>query len=616
MSVIIAESASCRLAAIPRGGPVGGSRIGVPPGLAADACLLTLQSADGDVRTAVQAVPLPQVPPGLIAIGDDLAANWDADLTTAQWELRRVDPVPATRLVVELPTEREPSEAAKDITNAGLAGELVWVPGDGADITIDVGDLPYRVRDLDVGGRRGVATRLTADTRVSIYAPAVRAGVDMVILADCSGSMGVEDIPVGAERQYTGRWMLRSEALKQALRELLDIRLQVSGRISRVALMGFDWKTSQRFPREAGMAQLDGGCPEGVIEQFRSAIALLRAVNGAGTNIGNALHEAANLLYQHGREGNERLIVLVSDGADWAPKGEQASGELVQTVEEPVSLMAHLHRDMGIRLHAIGISTAEMFRRRGYQETPSLVPNHALLEELVKVGGGDPTTIGGFDVLAEYFSGLGSGITHRVPGGLRRPSAPGPLRQESLDALTRLQNQTPRSAGQEAQAREMCQVITELAGECNTEASRALGRNILDASGIMTALQPDDVPSKLEDVARFLVRAAHRLRPEAPPGSNDGFARLADPLRVLLDQIATAARARGDISQTYRALFQATDGSGPAILLDSLTRLRAGLAALRDALPQLTYDRPQNGATNAAAGSQDGVLAGDWAYKE
>jgi hypothetical protein len=615
MSVVIVDSASCRLAEIPRGGPVGGRRVGVPPDLAADACLLTLRTPDGDIRTAVQTVPLTQVPPGFIAVGDDLAAEWDADLAAAQWELRRVEPVPAAGLVVELPTEREPAEAAKDITNAGLAGELLWVPGDGSDITVDVGDLPYRVRHLDVGGRRGVVARLTADTRVGIYAPAVRAGVDMVILADCSGSMGVDDIPMGAEGRYTGHWMRRSDALKQALRELLDIRLQVSGRVSRVALVGFDTKTDQRFPREAGMAQLDGGCPAGVIEQFRSAITLLRVENGAGTDIGNALHEAANLLYQHGREGNERLIVLVSDGADWAPKGEQASGELVHTVEEPVSLMAHLHRDMGIRLHAIGISTADMFRRRGYPESPSLVPNHALLEELVKVGGGDPTTIGGLDVLAAYFSGLGSGITHRVPGGLKKPSAPGPLPQESRDALARLQGQTPRSVGQEAQARKLCQEVLDRAGECNIEAQRAFGEGILVPAEIAAKLQPEDLPRRPEDVARFLAKAVHPLRPEAPAGRGDAIAGLAGPLRRLLDRLAEAARARGDMGPAYRAEFQATDGTGPAILLDALARLRDELAALRDALRRLPDNLPQGGVQKSAADGQDDALASDWVYK-
>src|SRR6185437_3279395 len=180
------------------------------------------------------------------------------------------------------------------------------------------------------------------------------------------------------------------------------------------------------------------------------------------------------------------------------------------------------------------------------------------------------TTIGGLDVLAEYFSGLGSGITHQVSGGLRKAPAPGPLRPESLDTLARLQKQAPGSAGQEAEARELCQVITERAGECNTEADRALGQKILDASAIMSALQPADLPSRPEDVARFLARAVHPLRPETPSGRGDALARSADSLGRLLDQIATAARAKGDIGQTYRAGFQATDGSGPAILLDAL----------------------------------------------
>src|SRR5205814_4184334 len=116
--------------------------------------------------------------------------------------------------------------------------------------------------------------------------------------------------------------------------------------------------------------------------------------------------------------------VLVSDGADWAPRGERGTGEIREAITEPVSLMAHLHRDMKIRLHAIGISTRELYLRR-FPDQPGLTPNHGLLAELVKVGGGDPATIGGLDVLVEYFSGVGGGITHRVRGPLSsRPVPP------------------------------------------------------------------------------------------------------------------------------------------------------------------------------------------------
>lgn len=616
MSTVIADSASYRLAEIPRGGPLGGHRVGVPAGLGGNAGLMTLRTADGEIRTAVQVVPLPEVPPGIVAIGDDLAAEWDIDIELAQWTLQQGEPAEVRELVLELPTERDPAEAAKDITRAGLAGELLWVPADGSEITLTVGDLPHRVRHLDAGGRKGVVARLTRKTRVDVYASAVRAGVDIVILADCSGSMGVDDLPLGMEGRWSGtgaRWMRRMEALQQALRELLEMRLQISGRVSRIALIEFNHETKRRFPRDGGMAQLDGGSPADVVEQFRNAVALLRAEGG--TNIGNALHEAANLLYQHGHAGNERLIVLVSDGADWAPKGEMGSGEMVYAVEEPVSLMAHLNSDMSIRLHAIGISTAELYRMRGYAPSGGLVPNHDLLEELVKVGGGDPTTIGGLDVLADYFSGLGSGITHRVFDGLREPSAAGPLPAAAAAALSRLRAPAPGTQDLDARRTELGNQIQGEIGQCNDHAQRALGGPAWDAGGVMAHFQEGKVTGQPESVARFLAKTAAVLRPEPPRDRADAISDLASPLRRLLDRLAAAARDRENMVAAYRSDFGIGDDTPAAILIDGLTRIHAELVRLQEGMSRLPDIGAPQSPPPTAPGDEPGPAAG-FVYKD
>ena len=555
------------------------------------------------------------MPPGIVAIGDDLTAEWDIDIDLARWTLERVEPVEVRELVLELPTERNPAEAATDISRAGLAGELLWVPADGSDITLTVGGLPHRVRRLDVSGRKGVVARLTRDTRVEVYASAVRAGADIVILADCSGSMGVDDLPLGMEGRWSSkgaRWMRRMEALQQALRELLDMRLQISGRVSRIALVEFNHETKRRFPRDGGMAQLDGGSPANVVEQFRNAVALLRAEGG--TNIGNGLHEAANLLYQHGHAGNERLIVLVSDGADWAPKGELGSGEMVYAVEEPVSLMAHLNRDMGIRLHAIGISTAELFRGRGYAPTGGLVPNHDLLEELVKVGGGDPTTIGGLDVLEDYFSGLGAGITHRVREGLREPHAAGPLPEPAAAALSRLRASAPGAQDLDARRSELGNQIQEQVGQCNDQALRALGGPIWDAGRVMAHFQ-GKVTGQQESVARFLARAAEVLRPDPPRDRADAIGDLASPLRRLLDRLATAARDREKMAAAYRSEFGGKDDAPAAVLVDGLARIHDELVRLHQGMRRLPDDRAQPQPPASAPGDKPGPSAG-FVYRE
>ncbi|MCP2167446.1 vWA domain-containing protein [Goodfellowiella coeruleoviolacea] len=600
----VADSASHRLAVVPGGGPISGHRVGVPVGDGSGPCLLSVRTGSGWLRAAVFAAESDAVPAGFVAVDEELAGAWDVDASDRpEWLLERATPVPVRRLVLELPTERDPGEAARDVARAGLVGALLWVPAGGADVSLPVDGLPHRVREIDLGGRADVVAGVTRDTVVELHASAVRAGVDIVVLADCSNSMSVDDLPVGVEsRRFFGsteRWITRMEALKRSLHELLDMRLQISGRVSRLALLEFNTHVRHRFPRQGGMAQLDGSSPESLVTEFRHAVALLRP-NG-GTDIGNALHEAANLLYQHGRPGNEKLIVLVSDGANWSPAGDQGTGEVVHTVEEPVSLVAHLHRDVGIRLHAIGISTAELFRRRrAYQPNESVVPNHALLEELVKVGGGDPTTVGGLDVLADYFAGLGGGIIHRVGERLSEPPRPGRLPDHTRAALDRL-----RSVGTgdwDERRADLRGRISELAGRCDTEAQRVLGRPVWKEESIMrlSSREFGRLLAADHELTRFLVGLCGGLRPSHDSGH---FA----PLRAVLDGLSAAVAGQSADYARLGAVSGLPVDSPASAQVAVMQRVHDVLAdlhrALSDARPLVS---PADATTDVPSGEPPG----------
>ncbi|KDN21862.1 vWA domain-containing protein [Amycolatopsis rifamycinica] len=534
---VVADSGSHRLAVVPGSGPLSGDRIALPPGMGEGPCLMSIQHGRRVIRAAVHAVELTEVPAGHIAVDEGLAEAWDiGPADQPGWRLDRVAPVPVRSVVLDLPTEREPAGVARDIAHAGLAGMPLWVPGGDEEVSLVIAGVPYRVRELDVGKKRQVVARLTKDTEVELYASAVRAGVDVVVLADTSGSMGFVDLPISTETallsKTTRRRMSRMEALKQSLRELLEIRLQVSGRISRFALLEFDHRVRHRFPRDGGMEQLDATSPDQLITEYRQAVALL-APDGR-TDIGNALHEAANLLHRHGRPGNDKLVVLVSDGAEWTPAGDGGTGEVVQTVREPVSLMAHLNRELGIRLHAIGISTPEWYRQAGGDMSKRpLVPDHGLLEELVKVGGGDPTTVGGLDVLADYFAGLGGGIVHRVQGRLTEPARPGPLLDHTRAALDLLR---PAGAADFNQRREDLKGrIAELAGQCNTEAQRTGGQVVWD-DGRISMLSDRELGLLVTDdrrVPAFLIGLSEGFRPPSADPRFTAFVALLEEFRML-----------------------------------------------------------------------------------
>ncbi len=616
-----------RLLPLPARGLLAGQRVGVSGGFPAGPALLSVEAdgpADPGSRTAVVVHEVAEVPPGVLAVGEDLYDELGGS-AAGRWSLRAAPVVEASDLVLELPTERDPEQLARQIPHADLADRVIWVPDGEGDLYLDVDGLPCRVLDIGVGPSRQVIGRIGPRTNVEVFAPGVKAGVDIVILADCSGSMTWDDIPVGEPTRPTGTGrglfrrrtqlpthLTRQAALQQALFDLLRVRLQAAGRISRMALLGFTTETRAQFPPQGGMVQLDASSPPEVIEQFRSGVATLPA--DGGTNIGNALHAAADLLHRHGHPKNERLIILVSDGADWHPAGERGTGDLRRGTEEPVSLMAHLHRNMDIRLHAIGISTREMFHRC-YPDIhdPSVVPNHGLLTELLQVGGGDPTRIGGRDVLLEYFSGVGAGFAHRVTGPLTsRPVA-------DLDGEAR---RMLRAAGPAIDHAAALPAATEAYGRVRKDLIAVSRRVFADPLIEPTSFgQADEELRKAvrgSNPARSLRYVAQVLTPEEGVGNQLSSIRA---WRALLDGVSGAAGTQSpDLSAVAHACGAA--GTEPAELVVALVRrLTAALAdVVREAntLPACQQDagpplpgtpaaprrRPRRGGDTAGVGER------------
>ncbi|MFI9785139.1 VWA domain-containing protein [Kitasatospora sp. NPDC051984] len=610
MSESLPSAATHRLYPVPEGGPVAGQRAGIaraelPAGAPAAGlpALLVLDGAGGPVEAELRLVPVAEVPAGVVALGEDRAAALGVEASPAEqrWRIDRPPVVPLRRVRLEMPTESPLDTAVHDLAGAGLPGRLLWLPAEpDRELWLDIGGLPYRMQLADAGGRRGVLGEITAQTEVELFASGARNGVDIVVLADCSGSMSVDDIPgvldegggflSALRRPGSPRRRQRMEALREALQYLLAMRLQLSGRVSRLALVQFTHTTQQVFPRGGGMAELDAGSAGETVEEFRQAVTLLRPLN-AGTNIGNALHDAANLLYHHGKPGNEKLVVLVSDGAHWAPKGDQGLGEVVRAAEEPVSLMEHLHRDMGVRLHAIGISTSDMYQRwlrDGNRGGTALEPNHELLGQLVRVGGGDSAAIGGFEVLAEYFSGLGSGTSRRVPlrpgGGASGAGGAGgaggggrPLHPLAVAALRALAEEPTLPAGRGPGTAGQAERLSAAAARVVAESERVFGRPLLDARNVKRAVTRSVVGGDSEDGRRSFVRdLTAAFRPARPAAVPPGLGEPLDALHRFLDEAA---------AQGGRAEDAAWRAARIEELAGLLERLAAALADVREVPP-------------------------------
>jgi Mg-chelatase subunit ChlD len=395
-------------------------------------------------RQAVRIVPVPELPARTVAVSDTLADDLGLRGDAPRWRLTEEPATQAVTVVLESMTEGKLSTLVGLLAKAtDLAGQVFWLAEDGGAAWVHQDGTPFRVRSAS--GSKGAPllglVQISPDTEVQLVAPGNRTGVDIVILADCSGSMSWADIeqPGGPMSGSLPRFVRRIDALKRALGEMINIRAHTVGRVSRIALVSFTDRAQCVFPRLDGMAEINGMDDPSAVAAFQEAVNVLR-YQDAGTDIGRALHFASELLYRHGVPDNDRLIVLVSDGAEWAPKSEDSIGEAVAAVSDPVSLMEELEQSMSIKLHAIGIGDEDSFqvwwdryqRRAKGDPHVSIVPNHRLLTELVRVGGGDPRRVGGMEVLQEYFAGLGQGVTRRVG----RP-APGALRQvqATFDAL-------------------------------------------------------------------------------------------------------------------------------------------------------------------------------------
>lgn len=522
------------LIVVPDGGRISHDRVGISSGQIGHNQVGIVTSFPNDldfVRRAqfpVRLIPLDMVPENTLVISNELQNELGLNaVSTDTWQLefQGFQLVPVRELNLELAIETSLENTVGELERSrDLAGRLIWA-GEHVDqaayeaISLEISGRPYRIARLaPLPANAKSVLEIAPATRLNIFSSSAKSGVDIVILADCSGSMGLDDLTDTSDQTSQKGWFLarpaqrknltRMKALQRALTKLLEMRLRISGRVSRIALVAFTRESKVRFPRYGnGMSEIDGSSSPTLIKDFRDAIGLLRAEE-AGTDIGQALHYAAELLHKHGHPGNERLIVLISDGADWQPKSSDATGEVLGGLEDPVSLMTHLHETMEIHLHAIGISNKSLFdqwmriRNPGKQAHISMIPNHDLLNHLVSVGGGDPSRTGDTDVLEEYFSGLGQGVTRRVicPRRTRIPSLQDWERQAILSSSKHVRSEQVLSQIR-AERDQLVQDIYEEYVSVNEHAiaitgeallnprsgiqsiSLSLGRDVLDAQG-------------------------------------------------------------------------------------------------------------------------------------
>jgi Mg-chelatase subunit ChlD len=272
----------------------------------------------------------------------------------------------------------------------------------------------FNFRDLEptpASLQRPTILVLGQRTDLQLFVPHRKGGVDMVILIDASGSMDLKDY-VGSD----GRPHERLEGVRQALETLIQRRLVAGSRVSTIALVLFGTNTTMLYPAVEEMTELDS---EKKVSDMQKGTHRLNAfgLNRLGvdrntTDIPKAMQFAAELLDYYSHEKNERMIILLSDGADWHERDEDAVGEVVTTLDDPAILADNLYFDSRTRIHTIAISDIRALRKYEprYRNTEWAIPNTQLLEKVSENAHGLFFERPDAKLLGQLFEEIGEGM--------------------------------------------------------------------------------------------------------------------------------------------------------------------------------------------------------------
>lgn len=252
-------------------------------------------------------------------------------------------------------------------------------------------------------------------TQISLFIPHRKSGVDIVIVIDGSGSMDIEDFV------YDGRQKARLDGVKLALDLLFQVKLVSGSRVSSLAVVAFGKNAKMLYPFTVEMKRVTdenqlGSIRESIKHVNNAGLGKI-GVDRAGTVISSALKMASDLLDLYAQENNEKMVVLLSDGADWQEDSKDRSiGEVVRTSNDPAVLADSMYHDSNIRIHTIAISDESTFLRfySKYRDQVGLVPNKALLRKIAEYTDGMFLESPSADSLARIFEELGVGAMYPI----------------------------------------------------------------------------------------------------------------------------------------------------------------------------------------------------------
>jgi hypothetical protein len=378
-----------------------------------------------ETEFAARVIVSPEITPGTVQINQHFLADTGFQQDDERVWFIRSSPsiIPIQRVVIEHPlnqdfVDREINDLRFKRSDFFVKRCMFVEPGN-TDLTLRVlGRASFYFRDIQPAPttlREKSILVFDESTQLNLFIPHRKSGVDIVIVVDGSGSMDIDDFV------YDGRRRARLDGVKLALDLLFQVKLVSGSRVSSIAAVAFGKNAKMLYPFEVEMRKVTDESQLGLIRES------IKHVNGAGltkigvdrngTVISNALKMAGDLLDLYAQENNEKMIVLLSDGADWQEDIKDRSiGEIVRTSNDPAVLADSMHHDSNIRIHTIAISDEATFFRYypTYRDHIGSVPNKALLQKIAEFTDGMFLESPSADLLARIFEELGVGAMYPI----------------------------------------------------------------------------------------------------------------------------------------------------------------------------------------------------------
>jgi Effector-associated domain 1/von Willebrand factor type A domain len=377
---------------------------------------------------AVRLVSDAQVASSTVQINHNFAEAIGLQQTNSAswWITRATRIVPLEEAVIELVVESENIERERNrlfkLRQDLFVNRSLLIEKKDADEVLSLPILGrgyFNLRNLrpdPAGFAPGTVVALNEKTRLQLFVPHRKGGVDMVILVDASRSMNWEDFVDTDSRPHS-----RLRGVSRALDLLFQRRLSSGSRVSHLAIVAFGGNTAMLHPSER-LTMSEVGNDMNSNNDMRSCLRKLndtyleQLLDRDRTNISSALREAADLCTMCCQDGNEKVFLLLSDGADWAEdKENQRYGEVAATTDDPAVLAEKLYSEDNIRIHTVSISSEKAFRRfipSKYWQEKSALPNTPLLRKMASLTNGIFFESPDAQVLGKLFEELGRGTLY------------------------------------------------------------------------------------------------------------------------------------------------------------------------------------------------------------